>query len=126
MCGSILQDGRPVCDGNKYKEAQARNIRVLTEHELKEILEDMNHMPKPSTKAAKVECVDVIRDKKLRCELPGHTCEKCANFYNAIDKSMLTEAQKKDLVQDMSRHRYHSSPPPTPPHFWSLPSLSTP
>ena len=71
-------------------------------------------------------CVEVVRNKAARKLLPGHTCLGCQKFYDAIDKSAFTEDQRKELINNCSRHRYKFQPPATPDHYWSLPSLSTP
>lgn len=97
----------------------------MNEEELRKHLNE-DYSERNKSDEAKHKHVAVVRQKDQRCDLPGHTCERCKDFYSAIDKSFLSEAQRRELVQDLSRHRYHNSPPPTPPHFWSLPSLSTP
>jgi len=68
---------------------------------------------------------DVVRKKNDRATLPGHACDQCAKFYEAIAGDVSSQ-YLLDMVNKCSRHRYKHVPPSTPPHFWSVPSLNTP
>jgi hypothetical protein len=62
--------------------------------------------------------VQVVRGKKKRECLPGHSCQCCDPFWAAVcdDNDVFDRKQ----FQDMSRHRGAHSPVNTPPHFWDL------
>jgi hypothetical protein len=62
--------------------------------------------------------VQVVRGKKKRECLPGHSCQCCDPFWAAVcdDNDVFDRKQ----FQDMSRHRGAHSPENTPPNFWDL------
>lgn len=63
--------------------------------------------------------VEVVRKKDERAVLPGHECEECAKFYDAIREGGL-DFDRKLFVNNCSRHRSAYAAPDTPPHFWDL------
>ena len=83
---------------------------------------------KENNRAAQNEIAyqEVVRGKEKRAALPGHTCRECEDFYEALDAENLSEAEKLKMINNCSRHRSRFQVPATPPHYWSLPSFSTP
>lgn len=58
-----------------------------------------------------------IRKKNERETLKGYACKCCQPFYDALG---LTNSQKKELIQHVSRHRSNHTPPSTPPGYWDM------
>jgi len=64
---------------------------------------------------------EVVRNKEERAALPGHECEHCSKFFDAITVADgRGSVDRKKLVQLCSRHRYADAPPSTPPGYWQL------
>ncbi|KAI2494957.1 hypothetical protein MHU86_19558 [Fragilaria crotonensis] len=62
--------------------------------------------------------VEVIRGKKKRECLPGHSCQGCDPFWAAVCDG--NDVFDRKQFQDCSRHRAAHSPESTPPNFWDL------
>ena len=62
--------------------------------------------------------VEVIRGKKKRECLPGHSCQCCDPFWAAVCDG--NDVFDRKQLQDCSRHRAAHSPESTPPNFWDL------
>lgn len=69
---------------------------------------------------------EVVRNKRDRELLVGHDCPDCAKFYEQA-KGIFGSQEARKLCQQNSRHRTNhvNKNPPTPEHFWSIPSLNT-
>jgi len=73
-----------------------------------------------STSKKKIKCVDEPTRKKADREaLPGHECEHCKKFYDAITEDG-GSFDRKVFVNCSSRHRHLHETPNTPPGFWDL------
>jgi len=59
---------------------------------------------------------EVVRGRDKRQALPGHDCEECRQFFDALGKGYDTGK----MVMECSRHRARYIPPSTPPGFWNL------
>ena len=59
----------------------------------------------------------VIRKKDIRRGLPGHDCEHCRDFINAI---CCDENDKTKFLNTCSKHKAEFSPDHTPDGFWEL------
>jgi len=59
---------------------------------------------------------EVVRGRDKRQALPGHDCEECRKFLNAVGNGY----DREQLVFECSRHRARHAPPSTPPDFWKL------
>eukprot|EP00579_Thalassiosira_antarctica_P009476 CAMPEP_0201919124 /NCGR_PEP_ID=MMETSP0903-20130614/8109_1 /ASSEMBLY_ACC=CAM_ASM_000552 /TAXON_ID=420261 /ORGANISM="Thalassiosira antarctica, Strain CCMP982" /LENGTH=900 /DNA_ID=CAMNT_0048455587 /DNA_START=108 /DNA_END=2810 /DNA_ORIENTATION=+ len=59
---------------------------------------------------------EVVRGRDKRAALPGHDCEECRKFFDALGKGYDTG----QMVMECSRHRARHVPPSTPPNFWNL------
>mmetsp|Transcript_14799 Transcript_14799/g.21151 ORF Transcript_14799/g.21151 Transcript_14799/m.21151 type:complete len:839 (+) Transcript_14799:79-2595(+) len=65
--------------------------------------------------------VEVVRNKSERREMPGHVCEHCKGFIDALCYGEGGKIfDRKALVTDCSRHRSKFTPPSTPEGFWEL------
>jgi hypothetical protein len=62
--------------------------------------------------------VEVVRGKKKRECLPGHSCQCCDPFWSAVCDG--NDVFDRKQFQDCSRHRAAHSPENTPPNFWDL------
>lgn len=62
--------------------------------------------------------VEVVRGKKKRECLPGHSCPGCDPFWSAVCDG--NDVFDRKQFQDCSRHRAAHSPENTPPNFWDL------
>jgi hypothetical protein len=62
--------------------------------------------------------VEPIRKKAERDKLPGHECEHCARFYDAISGG--APELRRELVTGCSRHKHLHTPPGTPPGYWDM------
>ncbi|KAL3809958.1 hypothetical protein ACHAXA_011400 [Cyclostephanos tholiformis] len=89
----------------------------------------INVTENPSIKPAKnaTKCIDsdneppfayqeVVRGRANRQALPGHECEKCRKWFDAIGPGY----DRREIVKECSRHRSRHIPPSTPPDFWKL------
>mmetsp|Transcript_3163 Transcript_3163/g.4249 ORF Transcript_3163/g.4249 Transcript_3163/m.4249 type:complete len:193 (+) Transcript_3163:2-580(+) len=104
--GSSLIDGRPVNLDPNYVKASNAGIQIIHEEELLLMLN--HHVGDHSCLTPQImrqvkghkdnsnaisrgkepgAAITVTRKKCEREELPGHTCEHCSNFYDAIDTS---------------------------------------
>eukprot|EP00873_Tetraselmis_striata_P005719 jgi/Tetstr1/425983/TSEL_016332.t1 len=77
---------------------------------------------------------EVVRGKDKRARLPGHACEDCTKFYNALASWGHCPEQPEcghrvnrnpfaahgALQQELSRHRHTHKPPETPEGFWDM------
>lgn len=64
---------------------------------------------------------EVVRGRKERQALPGHDCEECRGFLDAVCNAPGGEVfDKGQLVRECSRHRARHTPPETPDGFWEL------
>jgi len=59
---------------------------------------------------------EVVRGKEARAALPGHDCEECRKFLDALGPGF----DRDEVVQRCSRHRAKQAPPSTPSNFWAL------
>jgi len=59
---------------------------------------------------------EVVRGREKRQALPGHECEECRKFHDALGPGF----DRDHLVMECSRHRARHAPPSTPPDFWKL------
>ena len=66
----------------------------------------------------------VIRKQNQRRQLTGHDCPSCRAFFDAICKDANGndngQFNRKEMVQECSRHRYKYVPEQTPQGFWEL------
>jgi hypothetical protein len=62
--------------------------------------------------------IEVVRGKKKRACLPGHSCQDCDPFWAAVCDG--NDVFDRKQFQDCSRHRSTFSPENTPPNFWEL------
>ena len=61
---------------------------------------------------------EVVRGKAERGKLNGYTCEECEKFYGG---EKITDEQRKKILDECSKHRHKSTPPPsTPDEFWEV------
>jgi len=67
---------------------------------------------------------EVVRKKSERRALPGHDCQACREFYDAICRQTKQGEEpmidRCAFVQECSRHRSRFAPRSTPPGFWDL------
>eukprot|EP00924_Labyrinthula_sp_SR-Ha-C_P003211 maker-scaffold_15-snap-gene-2.31-mRNA-1 protein AED:0.01 eAED:0.01 QI:97/0/1/1/0/0.5/2/1073/140 len=106
----------------KVKFAQNESLMGL-----KLINNEVDYKMDKKSKEPKFAYQEVVRTKQERAKLPGHTCRDCDECISNIDTTGFSQ-DKKDLIQKYSRHRHReeSEIPPTPAHYWAIPSLSTP
>ena len=73
---------------------------------------------KPATTAAEPTFAyqEVVRGRANRQALPGHECEECRKWFDAIGKGY----DRADMVKECSRHRALHAPPSTPEDYWRL------
>jgi len=62
--------------------------------------------------------VEVVRGKKKRQCLPGHSCPECDPFWSAVCDGNSVFDRKQ--FENCSRHRSVNEVQQTPPHFWDL------
>ena len=60
---------------------------------------------------------EVVRGKDARAALPGHDCEECRKFLDALGNDT---GFRDTIVQECSRHRSRFPPPSTPKDFWRM------
>ena len=63
---------------------------------------------------------EVVRGKKARQALRGHSCEECDKFIKAIYDHPGGEVFSEHMFTRCSRHRSEHTPPKTPLDFWDL------
>lgn len=59
---------------------------------------------------------EVVRGRANRQALPGHECEECRKWFDAVGKGY----DRADMVKECSRHRALHAPPSTPENYWRL------
>ena len=78
----------------------------------------------PPTKPKEAKCVEVVRKKKERASMYGHTCNHCNDFYSSLYPDDDDKVGK--FVQECSKHRTkYKSNPETPEGYWDI-DLHTP
>jgi hypothetical protein len=60
-----------------------------------------------------------VRKKAERDKLPGHDCEHCAKFYEAVSDGADPKI-RQGLINACSRHKHIHTPPGTPPGYWDM------
>ncbi|KAJ0390613.1 hypothetical protein ATCC90586_010725 [Pythium insidiosum] len=60
--------------------------------------------------------LEVVRNREQRAALPGHDCDECRKYYEALD-GLVPESEIKARC---SRHRARHEPYQTPDDFWRL------
>jgi len=78
------------------------------------LIEDDNIVETSSTKKP-FKFKETVRNKSERDQLPGHECEHCKKFYDAVGID-----DKKKFLNFCSRHKYQDSPPTTPENYWEV------
>lgn len=74
---------------------------------------------KPATNAAAEPTFayqEVVRGRANRQALPGHECEECRKWFDAVGNGY----DRADMVKECSRHRALHAPPSTPEDYWRL------
>jgi len=74
---------------------------------------------KPATTAAAEPTFayqEVVRGRANRQALPGHECEECRKWFDAVGGAY----DRADMVKECSRHRALHAPPSTPEDYWRL------
>uniref|UniRef100_A0A8R1I4N2 DNA endonuclease activator Ctp1 C-terminal domain-containing protein n=1 Tax=Caenorhabditis japonica TaxID=281687 RepID=A0A8R1I4N2_CAEJA len=103
--------GRHVSD----REAQIKKIVDL------KFLDERENGYDRQMEKRKAELQDgqIIRNKEMRKNLMhGAACKCCRGYYDGL---AMTEADKRDYIDKVSRHRYvHQVLPDTPEHYWDL------
>lgn len=70
--------------------------------------------------------IEVVRNRDQRSVLPGHACEECDKFYQAMQQQgIVNDSNRQQFMQSCSRHKSKFTPPSTPEGFWDL-SIRTP
>ncbi len=92
------------------KRKVAHNPLVTEAKPLKNILKETDNNSEPS-----FAYEEVVRGAK-RQALPGHECEECRKFLDALGKGF----NRDEIVMKCSRHRARYAPQSTPPDFWRL------
>ena len=59
---------------------------------------------------------EVVRGRDARAALPGHDCDECRKFLDALGPGF----DREDIVNKCSRHRARHKPPSTPDNFWRM------
>ena len=59
---------------------------------------------------------EVVRGRENRQALPGHDCEECRKFLDAVGDGF----NRDEIVMQCSRHRARHAPASTPPEFWRM------
>ncbi|MFH4975350.1 hypothetical protein AB6A40_002059 [Gnathostoma spinigerum] len=60
---------------------------------------------------------EVVRKKQLRQKLLGYQCKCCSDYYDALG---LQTPERKERINQVSRHRGLQANPQTPEHFWEV------
>ncbi len=69
---------------------------------------------------------EVVRGKAARAALPAETCKDCDDFYKAIyGNGPEGDRARAESLYKCGRHRRKHALPQTPPHFWSVPTLTS-
>jgi hypothetical protein len=93
---------------NTFSSPMWLNTSKTTSYKMKE--DEVSQVP--------YKHVEVIRGKKKRECLPGHSCQGCDPFWAAVCDG--NDVFDRKQFQDCSRHRAAHSPESTPPNFWDL------
>jgi hypothetical protein len=119
---SSRKNHQPHEDGNDRKDIRQTSNVVPSTKRLK-VTE--NPYLKPAKNATKDVDSDneptfayqeVVRGRANRQALPGHECEECRKWFDAIGPGY----DRCEIVNECSRHRARHVPPSTPPDFWRL------
>ncbi|KAJ0393978.1 hypothetical protein ATCC90586_009081 [Pythium insidiosum] len=98
----VTSPSRSIAEAKKPKQRPTEHRAVKTEHtEDKE-----NAFP----------YLEVVRNREQRAALPGHDCDECRKYYEALD-GLVPESEIKARC---SRHRARHEPYQTPDDFWRL------
>ena len=62
---------------------------------------------------------EVVRKRDERMALPGHDCEECRKFLDAMEAAG-GDIDREEIINNCSRHRSKHKPMSTPPHYWTL------
>jgi hypothetical protein len=62
---------------------------------------------------------EVVRKRDERMDLPGHDCEECRKFLDAMEAAG-GDIDREEIINNCSRHRSKHKPMSTPPHYWTL------
>ena len=92
------------------KRKVARTPLLKEAKPLKNVLKETDNNSEPS-----FAYEEVVRGAK-RQALPGHECEECRKFLDALGKGF----NRDEIVMKCSRHRARYTPQSTPPDFWRL------
>lgn len=72
------------------------------------------------------KCIEVVRNKEQRSNLPGYSCTECEKWFEAMEQQgIIKKGERFEMLRDCSRHKSKATPPTTPEGFWSI-SLHTP
>ena len=131
---SSSSSNRNKSNSNNYKISSSSGggddgKRATRKQEHAQRSEPQRKKPKVSNKAGEpiYKYFEVVRKKKDREALPATTCKDCVEFYRvAYGDGPDGEKKIAEAIQNCSRHRHKHKPPSTPPHFWSIPTLTTP
>ncbi|KAL9181314.1 hypothetical protein ACHAXT_010119 [Thalassiosira profunda] len=118
---STTRDRHDRSDRDRDRESRASNVAASSTKQTS-VKNPYLKPPKSAKTTAKATSEpsfafqEVVRGKKDREALPGHECEECKRFMDAVGRDYDRDA----LVQGCSRHRSRCAPPLTPPGFWNL------
>lgn len=111
FCKDIMPKKADRSDQIGTEKRKANNNLLHTEPKnLKHVLKETDNNSEPS-----FAYQEVVRGAK-RQALPGHECEECRKFLDALGKGF----NRDDIVMKCSRHRARYAPQSTPPDFWRL------
>ncbi|GMR33876.1 hypothetical protein PMAYCL1PPCAC_04071, partial [Pristionchus mayeri] len=61
---------------------------------------------------------DVVRKRADRAKMHGQDCPCCSEYYDQLG---MTDEERRQRINQVSRHRYVARPMPrTPPHYWDI------
>ena len=93
--------------------------KMISSNSRKAIKNPYNKKAKPASKPDEPSYAfqEVVRGKDARAALPGHDCEECRKFLDALGNDT---GFRDTIVQECSRHRSRFAPPSTPKDYWRL------
>lgn len=113
------QKGLHVEKGAGVQICQSRDDALAQTSKLHRTLSKLQDPVKDIPKV--VKCIEVVRNKRAREDLPGHECEQCSKYYSALQQQgIVTDESKSDMLKVCSRHKGRWTPPSTPDGFWDI------
>ena len=117
------EDDTTLTQEDESYEDQRSNTRKITEDKNENQIEEKGKEEEDQS-SIDYPYQEVVRKKSERRALPGHDCQACREFYDAICRQTKPGEEpmidRCAFVQECSRHRSRFAPRSTPPGFWDL------